>query len=96
MESVFKRDCVNFKLLQNGNCPNSTSGYCINCSEYVSRREDKIKMQIDVNIYFMKIVCELADAIIDEAFDITYQKYRHYPNIQTIRIMRSRFNFERR
>jgi len=95
-QEVYRRDCVNFVMLVNDRCPHSKSGYCINCNEFVPKRAKKIDRQIDVNIYFMNIVSELADVIIDEAFDFCYQKFRQYPNITTIKAMRDKFKFTRR
>lgn len=96
MESVVKKDCVNYEMLLVGKCPFMKLGYCINCKEYVPKmkRKDKVNRQIDVNIFFEKTVCHLADAIIDEAFDFCYNKFRQYPNIQTIKGVRDRFKYE--
>jgi len=88
---AYRRNCINIKMVLNDNCPHSRNGYCINCNEFVDRYQGKVPLQVEANAYFNKIVLELVNAIIDEAFSITYDKFRMYPNIQTINYMRMRF-----
>lgn len=48
--------------------------------------------QKEVNNFFMKVVKELTNDIIDEACKLCYEKYKLYPNVYAIKIMREVLN----
>lgn len=55
------------------------------------RRMSKIERQATVNIYFLNIIDELGNAVIDEAVDFAYKQYKIYPNFQAISQARKKF-----
>jgi len=84
-----------FKNLERECNPRKCNEVCYIKDKYkgvldVFHTSDPYNRQIEVNNYALKCFQELADALLDEIVENTYNKYKMYPNIKAINIIRNR------
>lgn len=58
----------------------------------IKKYQNPKEKQKEVNNFFIKVIKEMTDGIIDNALKLCYQEYSLYPNVYTIKIMRELFN----
>lgn len=58
--------------------------------KFIRKKPNSKTVQQEINQYFIDLVTSLWDAIIDEGADSCYKRYKLYPNIHAIKMMRDR------
>lgn len=58
----------------------------------IKKYQNPKEKQKEVNNFFIKVIKEMTDGIIDNALKLCYQEYSLYPNVYTIKIMRELLN----